>query len=277
MKQFESRFGAHLDRLERDSRACSMFIYTELTLHFFFSRDLEVRDRVNAHAAFWNGVLSSLQTAGFIALGRMYDHDESAHTIHALLKFMENYPGIFRPSALQARQIAIGRSQEEARSFVENAFQVRDGWLDDLRSEFEIHRAFYAECVQPIRHKFFAHSSLIDRASIDAMFGEVSVKSIENLAVFPLRLHRAIGLLFNGGYAPQLESPIVSIRDVLLNLPERGKSTWEHMHAAKAAAEMIAWIGSVMPPDESRKMGDMKLWIEEIELSRFGFRESDYS
>src|SRR5215831_8618075 len=108
MNQFEQRFQDHLAALKNDGRAASTFVYTEITLHHFFGGDTDLFDRVNEHAGFWNSVLAALQTAGFIALGRMYDDGGSAHTIRALLRFLEDYLGLFRPAALEARRIGRG-------------------------------------------------------------------------------------------------------------------------------------------------------------------------
>ena len=83
-KRDEMEFEGYLAALNNDGRAGCLFVYTESVLHFFFGSDFEVLDRVNPLAAFWNGILGALQCSGFMALGRMFDKDNSAHTIHAL-------------------------------------------------------------------------------------------------------------------------------------------------------------------------------------------------
>lgn len=59
--QFEADFEKKLKALENDARASAVFVYTEITLHYFFGSDFELLDRVNPLAGFWNGALASFK------------------------------------------------------------------------------------------------------------------------------------------------------------------------------------------------------------------------
>lgn len=275
MKQFEEQFEAGLCALEHDARAASIFVYTELTLHHFFGGDFAVLDRVNPHAGFWNGVLASLQTSGFIALGRLYDRDSSDHTIHALLDFLGTYPGLFRPSALEERKLRAGMSTDQAREFVSDAASLTPGRLADIREEFERYRSLYESNVQPIRHAVFAHAGRISREERDALFTKVFTRELERMVVFPLRLHRALFQLYRNGREPFLESPPTVITDVLADLPGDSTSSWEHLHATKNAAAIVIWMKSAPKPSETIDREIIARLVRAMELDQFGLREED--
>ena len=81
----EQEFEQRLDVHRRDSKSCAIFLYTLLTTHTLAGSDFGLFDRVNAHAGFWNGTLAGLQAAAYIALGRIYDPNDSNYNALALL------------------------------------------------------------------------------------------------------------------------------------------------------------------------------------------------
>ncbi len=110
----------------------SRFVFTELTLHHFFGSDFDVRDRIEPHAGFWNGVLAAQQEAGFISLGRLYDQEANAHTIAGLLKFAKTYPGLFREDSLRQRKVITGMSPDQAQEFARGTFTATRRTFEEL-------------------------------------------------------------------------------------------------------------------------------------------------
>jgi hypothetical protein len=98
------------------------------------------------------------------------------------------------------------------------------------------HTADYRDRVEPIRHKVYAHAGKITRDERDRLFTGVKVRELERLTVFPLRLDRALSMLFENGLEPALGDPVTIIGEVLRNSPEKGQSTWEHYQQAGDAA-----------------------------------------
>lgn len=277
MKQFEERFEAALSALEHDGRAASVFVYTELTLHHFFGGDLEVMDRVNPHAGFWNGILAGLQTSGFIALGRLYDRDSNDHTLHALLEFVGEHRGLFQPVQLEQRRIRAGMAADDARTFASQAASLKASVVAELGKEFERHRALYDTNVRPIRHSVFAHAGRISRQERDALFTRVFTRELERMVVFPLRLHRALFQLYMNGDEPLLDSPPTLITDVLNALPDDSTTTWEHLHAAKNAVAMVLWMKNSPLSLERMDPEIVRRLIRAMQLDQIGLKEEDFA
>lgn len=276
MKQFEQQFDGHLTALKNDGRAASIFVYSEITLNHFFGGDTDLFDRVNEHAGFWNGVLAALQTSGFIALGRMYDQDGSTHSLHALLRFIEDYRGIFRPSALEVRRQAIGMTPEDAHSYAEGSWTLKASDLVPIRTEFEEFQRLYKASIEPIRHKVFAHAGKISRQELNDLFTGVFLRDLERMVVFPLRLERALSRLYVDGVAPTLESAITNMVEILKSLPDEGTNTWDHFHAVKSAAEMATWMKLTPAPVEKIDRSIIERLVRVMELEKIGLKEEDF-
>jgi len=76
----------------------------------------------------------------------------------------------------------------------------------------------------------------------------------KRLAVFPLRLYRALLELYRNGMPPMLDSPQTIITDVLKSIPNDSTTTWEHLHVAKHVEESVAWMKAApVPPDKGMK------------------------
>jgi hypothetical protein len=275
MNQFEQQFEAHFAALKSNGRAASIFVYSEITLHHFFGCDTDLFGRVNEHAGFWNGVLAALQTSGFIALGRMYDEDGSAHTIRALLRFVEDYVGLFRPAALEARRRAAGMA-EQAQSFAEGSWTLKPADLVPIRDEFEHFRLLYKTNIEKIRHKVFAHAGKVSRQELNELFTKVFLRDLERMVVFPLRLERALFGLYANGLAPMLEPVPTNTVEILHNLPDDATNTWEHIHVVRSVAAMAAWMKLTPAPAEKIDRSIIERLVRAMELERIGLTEADF-
>lgn len=276
MKRFEEQFEQHLTALRNDGLAASIFVYTEITLHHFFGGDPDLFDRVNEHAGFWNGVLASLQTAGLIALGRMYDEDGSAHTMHALLRFIEDYVGLFRPAALEGRRRTAGMTPKAARTFAEGTWTLKASDLQPIRAEYEHFRRLYKANIEPIRHKVFAHAGKITRQELNELFTKVFLRDLERMVVFPLRLERALSGLYVNGTAPMLESVPTNMVEIRNDLPDDATTSWEHFHSIKSAAGVAVWMKLTPAPVEKIDRSIIERLVRVIELEKIGLKEEDF-
>jgi hypothetical protein len=149
--------------------------------------------------------------------------------------------GILSRQALEARKIRGGMSAEAAKEYAADAFELRPSGLSKVRAEFQTRRQFFLDKVAPIRHQVFAHAAKINKEERDALFTAVLMRPLEELVVFTLRLHGSLFQLYHNGREPLLEDAPSNIVDVIKNLPEKGTSTWEHLHAAKEAAALLEW------------------------------------
>jgi hypothetical protein len=129
------------------------------------------------------------------------------------------------------------------------AFDARRSAVANLRGEFGDKQRLYKNRVGPIRHKVFAHDAKITKAEKKRLFVELPLRDLEELIVYPLRLHRALWMLYNEGHEPILSDAPWNIGNVMKNFPEKRTLSWEHLHAAKDAAAFLRWMRA-FPLDE---------------------------
>jgi len=154
----EIEFEERLDALFNDSRACVVFLYTELAFHQLAATNERTFERINGHSEFWNGILGALQSSAFVALGRIYDNDRRSNSALQLLRFAETNLGIFKRSFLEKRKVRAGLRESEATVYASEAYELAREGLTSLRVELDANRQFYVNRIQPIRHNVIAHA-----------------------------------------------------------------------------------------------------------------------
>ena len=237
--------------LWNDGNSCAVFAYTWLVFDHLTRGDAGLRDRVNEHSAFWNGVLGALQTAAFVGLGRVFDTKASTDSAKQLLRFARTNRGIFSRKSIEARKINSGLSAADAKEFAAAAYELQTGGLASLIAEFEKQRKFYIKEIGPIRHNVFAHSGRLTHEARDALFTNLSRPDFEQLAVFPLRLYESLFRLYEGR-EPVFEGPPTSITEMLTELPPSWITAWEHLHVARTVSVFLETLrDSSLPRDRS--------------------------
>lgn len=232
MRDYESEFEDRLEKVGSDARACAVYAYSGLAFHHVVAARFPLRHTIDAHAAFWNGMLGAQQTGAFVTLGRLFDNRPDTQSLDWLLRYGEQFPGIFSRTSLARRKVAVGLSEGDAATYVAEAFEPRNGGLAALRTALNDSRELYRTRVQPIRHRVYAHAGILSREERDALFAELPLQDYERLAVFPSLLHEALWQLYNNGREPAIASPPTAIADVLAAKPGPHTSTWQHIHAA---------------------------------------------
>ena len=172
-----------------------------------------------------------MQSATFVALGRLYDDDPGVHSATAMLAFASRYLGLFSRPSLTARKIREGLSPTQAAAFVAGAFIPGQGALQHLVDTYEANGISYRDRVKPIRDQVFAHADRISPGERDALFEVVMVRDFERLAVFPLQLWDALFQLYRNGRKPDLRPAPTDIQEIAKDLPGTGAASWEHRHA----------------------------------------------
>jgi AbiU2 len=117
LEQAQREFEQRLQALDDDSRSCAAFAYTEYVLWHVAGYDFDVRRILNDHKEFWWPVLWALQQSAYIALGRMFDDDSRTHNLRHLLKFADEWRGIFSRKALEERKVRDGLDAALAKTY----------------------------------------------------------------------------------------------------------------------------------------------------------------
>jgi hypothetical protein len=241
----EIEFEERLNTLFNDSRACAVFLYTELTIHHLAANNNKTFERINGHSAFWNGILGALQSSAFVALGRIYDNDRHSNSALQLLRFAEKNIGIFRRSYIERRKIRFGSAKDVAKVYASEAYELPRGGLTSLRTEFDANRQFYVNRIQPIRHNVIAHAGRLTKKDRDELFENLFIRELESVAVFPLRLYEALYQLYFDGREPRLDDVPTNIAEVLKAGASPHVSTWEHRHVAATVENFLNWLTGV--------------------------------
>jgi hypothetical protein len=252
MTTHEEEFLAQLDTLGGNARSCAIFMYSQLAFDHIAGSDPEVREQVNEHAGFWNGILGGLQTAAFVALGRIFDTTSGTNNAERLLRYAVDHPGLFSETSLAARKVAAGLEPSFAAQYASEAHHVKQGDFQPLVDALNQQRVYYTNAIAPIRHKVFAHQGRLTRAERDALFAQLPIRRLEEVVVFPLRLHEALWQLYMNGIRPELREAPTNVVEILAAGLASYANTWEQIHVADSVAKLLRSLKSSDNSDEGK-------------------------
>jgi hypothetical protein len=199
----EAQFERELEVFRTEVESAAQFFYAFLAVHAAAGARPKVLHLLRLAPLFWNTTLGGLQTASFVALGRVFDQD-STHNVDRLFRSAQDTPEMFTRAALAGRkQQAIGVAA--AAAFARTAYEPVPSDFRRLRKNIKKHRGAYAERYAPLRNKLFAHKELSDGASISELFGRTNIREMQRMLTFLLSLYGALWQLFHNGQKPVLK------------------------------------------------------------------------
>ena len=92
----EVEFEAELEVFRREAESAVQFFYAWRTVNEVAAGSKAVVATLNKAPLFWNTALGALQTASFIALGRVFDQEQDTRNIDRALRIAQRNPEIFR-------------------------------------------------------------------------------------------------------------------------------------------------------------------------------------
>lgn len=208
----ESVFEQELEVFRTEAEAGTQFFYAYLTVHAVAADHDSVYRLLNATPLFWNTALAALQTATFIALGRVFDQ-QSPHNIDKVLRYAQDHPEIFSASSLAKRK--------------QGTNDVRPDWLDEyllgmhiptaadfrrLRNHVKERRKIYERSYRDLRRKVYAHKELTERAAVEALFAKTNIRELQRLFAFLNAFHETMWQLFFNGSKPTLRPRRYSVK-----------------------------------------------------------------
>lgn len=250
MSPFETEFESRLEAFARDSRCCAAFTYTELTLRHLLASDSELAKQVDVHAGFWQRIRAGLRSAVFSAFDRIYDEVRNTNSAGQLLRFAARHKEMFAMPAVLARRNGAGLTGEPAGLC--GAGRSEDGRvrLEPLFDELDERRTFYRRVVQPSRARL-ADGLLPDgEDATPDIIGRVGDAEIGRLAVFPLRLHRALDKLYREGRAPMPDCVPTSVSQLLSAGAPLHAESWEHERVAHSVAAFLRFQQLARPLEQ---------------------------
>jgi hypothetical protein len=207
------RFERELEIFRTEAEAGTQFFYADLAVHAVAADRKAVYELLNQTPLFWNTCLGALQTATFIALGRIFDQG-SDHNIDKLLRIAQDNPEIFSKAALgRRRQGKEAEKPEWLDEFLRNAFEPTPKDFRRIRAYIRKRRKIYENNYRELRHKVYAHKAASDAESA-ALFAKTNVRELQRVFAFLCSLHEALWQLFFNGRRPVLRPRRYSIKRI---------------------------------------------------------------
>jgi hypothetical protein len=192
----------------------AQFFYAYVAVHAIAGKHSTVYRLLNRTPLFWNTSLGALQTAAFIAVGRVFDRTTS-HNLTALLDLVEQNRQIFSKQALRARRQADDPRGEWLDDFMQRAHEPTTADFRRLRKSAQRWCAIYDERYRVPRNKVFAHTVMTDEDDIHVMMAKTRVRELERMLTFLLSLHDALWESLHNGRRPVLRRRTYSLKQML--------------------------------------------------------------
>lgn len=190
------QFEAELEIFRTEVEAALQFYYGFLTIHAVAGDKKAVHKSLNSAPLFWNTNLGALQTATFIALGRIFGQ-ASAHNIDQLMRIAQNHRQIFSKQALGARKQGAAASPPQWLSdYLASAKEANAGDIRRWRQQVKDLRKIYEANYRDLRHQVFAHKDRVDAAGL---FAKTNIRELQRLLLELRALYQELWQLFFNG------------------------------------------------------------------------------
>lgn len=191
-----------LYKLFRDEvTTASWSFYVWKSFNNIASKDHDIYTAINETALTWNIITHSLQSTFFITIGRLFDVDGDALSIHALLRACIDNIDQFNKASLRERKIREykGNLPEWLDKYIEEAYEPTEKDFQMLRGETSKIQKQYEEVYRPIRNKVIAHKERETLENVDELFGKTNVTQLQDFIIFLHQIENIVfQLLYNG-------------------------------------------------------------------------------
>lgn len=204
MTPADQLFADELEIFRKEVASATQFLYMQLVINHLARRSERTLQALNRRPLFWNTVVAGLETAAFIAIGRIFDQD-TPHNIDTVLRLTEGNRAVFSKQALAERKRKASSNADEWLSdylvsvHVPTAKDIRK-----LRRRVAERRRLYEAQFRPLRHKFFAHKVAASPDEIAVISANAKIRDLELLVGFLNQLHETLWQMFHNGARPVL-------------------------------------------------------------------------
>ena len=209
----ECNFSRELEVFRNEVEAGTRFFFAYLTIHATARKRKEVFTLLNKTPLFWNTCTYALQTASYITLGRVFDH-QSPHNIDRVLQQGQSNLQIFSKAALgQRRQPSEPTRPDWLDEFISKAYVPTIDDFRRLRRHVRKWRRIYEANYKNIRDKWFAHKEVAGGVELTNLWGQSqgTNRELQRMFVFLNSLHEALEQLFVNGRKPILRQERYSV------------------------------------------------------------------
>jgi len=214
MTDIEKKFIHELEVFRTETQSGTQFFYAYLTIESVIRENRDVLKAVNESPLFWNTIISSLQNAAFITLGRIFDRS-SVHNIKKLIDLAKNNKEIFSKQAIAKRKKQGSSNADEwLPEYLKEVHEPTKKDFQRLEKHIEKYRNIYDKNYRTIRNKIYAHKVLSKEHKVEKLFKRTKIRELENIFVFLNKLYEAMWELLNNGRKPILRSMPYSVRSI---------------------------------------------------------------
>ena len=166
----------------------------------------EIYNAINKNALSWNIIAHSLQCTFFITLGRLFDLDGEAFSIHAFLRACIDNIDQFSKEALRIRKIKDlnGKEPYWLNKYIEDAYAPAEKDLQILRGETSKKQKEYEDVYKPIRNQIIAHKDKQAIESVDELFGKTRIGQVEEILQFLHQIEMIVFELLANGHLSRI-------------------------------------------------------------------------
>lgn len=210
----DEKFRQELEVFRTEEESGTQFFYAYLGVHAIAYDNENVHRLLNTAPLFWNTCLGALQTAAFIALGRVFDQG-STHNLDKVLRIAQENSQIFSKAALARRKHdGTGERPDWLDDYLRNVYEPIPQDFRRLRAHVKRRRKIYEVNYRDVRHKFFAHKAVSDPADAALLFSKGTNRELQQLFTFLGSLHEALWQLFHNGLKPVLRPVRYSVKRI---------------------------------------------------------------
>ena len=180
--------------------ACQSF-YVWKNINNIAVDDKKVYHALNRNALSWNIILYSLQGTFFIAIGRLFDLNRKAFSVHSFLRAHIENIGQFSKNALRERKIKGSEADKLPwlDEYIKKSYQPNKEDFLKLKGEVSKRQKRYKSIYKPIRDKIFAHKELNGIKHVNELFKKLKIGEMQDLLGFLYQIEEIIfQLLYNG-------------------------------------------------------------------------------
>jgi hypothetical protein len=208
----EIQFERELEVFRTEAEAGTQFFYADLAVHAVAADHEPVYKLLNKAPLFWNTCLGALQTASFIALGRVFDQN-SAHNLDKVLRIAQDNLQIFSKLALgRRRQGNDPKPPAWLDEYLRDAYEPTPKDFRRIRGHARKRRKTYESKYKDLRDKVFAHKEVSDGAETAELFGKTDIRELQRMFTFLGSLYEALWQLYFNGRKPVLRPLRYSVR-----------------------------------------------------------------
>jgi hypothetical protein len=156
---------------------------------------------LNESPLFWRVHTYSLQASLFMTLGRLFDRNPDADSIHKFLAATVGQPEMFSKDALANRKRGGGPEPEWLQDYLADVWEPSAADLRPMKKLLAVHARHFEEIYRPIRHAFYAHR-LLDPEAVWRLFEKTNREEVGRILGFLRELIDEIEDLYLNGRQP---------------------------------------------------------------------------